>query len=545
MTRCVIYARFSSDMQSAASIDDQVRICTERAQREGWTVLRSYTDRAVSGASLIRPGVQALLADAEKDAFDIVLCEALDRMSRDQEGTAHVYKRLDFLGIRLETLSEGRISELHVGLSGTMNTLFLKELANKTRRGQRGVVESGRVAGGLSYGYEPVRELKADGTVTAGIRKVREDQASVVRRIFADYIAGLSAYQIARKLNAERVPGPRQQWVTSTILGNPRRRNGILNNELYIGKIVWNRQRFKKDPNTSKRVSRPNPPETWIRVDAPHLRIIDDATWDQAQAQLATRSGPEPLRYKRRPKHIFSGLIHCAACAGTYAISGGDNLQCSNYKNAGSCPNKRALTLGVLEAKVLDGLQEEMLSPEAVAAFVRQYHEGRRQARSTAEATRRHALKTLTDVRAKIKNVVAMVEDGAGKALGGRLRELEATEADLETTLATVSAPVIELQPNAVEVYRKQLEDLRLALNGGGAKRQAAIAIVRSMVTRVDIVAPAAPSPMEIVIYGDIEQILGFQNQTDREPKGARSVVLVAGTCSAQSRPHIIKRMRA
>lgn len=64
-----------------------------------------------------------------------MLTEALDRISRDQEGTAHVFKRLSFQNVRLETLSEAQISELHVGLSGGTNQLFLIELGKKTRRG--------------------------------------------------------------------------------------------------------------------------------------------------------------------------------------------------------------------------------------------------------------------------------------------------------------------------------------------------------------------------------------------------------------------------
>ena len=71
---------------------------------------------------------------------DIVIAEALDRLSRDQEDIARIYKRLSFAQVTLVTLAEGEINELHNGLKGTMNALFLKDLANKTRRGQRGRV---------------------------------------------------------------------------------------------------------------------------------------------------------------------------------------------------------------------------------------------------------------------------------------------------------------------------------------------------------------------------------------------------------------------
>jgi DNA invertase Pin-like site-specific DNA recombinase len=134
----VIYARYSSKLQRDASIEDQIRLCRERIEREGWQYRHAYTDRAVSGASTLRPAYQRLLEDARAGKFDIVVAESLDRLSRDQEDVAGLYKRLRFAGVRLFTLAEGEITELHVGLKGTMNALFLKDLADKTRRGLSG-----------------------------------------------------------------------------------------------------------------------------------------------------------------------------------------------------------------------------------------------------------------------------------------------------------------------------------------------------------------------------------------------------------------------
>ncbi|CAN5237353.1 hypothetical protein BH11PSE5_BH11PSE5_27090 [soil metagenome] len=132
MIRIALYARYSSDQQSAASIEDQLRICRERAIREGWHVVQTYQDAAISGASLfLRPGIQSLVQDAQAGRFDIVLAEALDRVSRDQADVATLYKHLQFARVPLVTLAEGEISELHVGLKGTMNALFLKDLAKK------------------------------------------------------------------------------------------------------------------------------------------------------------------------------------------------------------------------------------------------------------------------------------------------------------------------------------------------------------------------------------------------------------------------------
>ena len=139
--RAVIYARYSSDLQREASIEDQFRICRARAAAEGWTIVETYADLALSGSTRFRPRYQQMLTDARAGKFDIVLAEGLDRLSRDQENVAGLYKALQFSRVLLVTLADGVVSELHVGLKGTMNALFLKDLAAKTHRGMLGRIE--------------------------------------------------------------------------------------------------------------------------------------------------------------------------------------------------------------------------------------------------------------------------------------------------------------------------------------------------------------------------------------------------------------------
>ncbi|GLO71901.1 hypothetical protein MACH17_34180 [Phaeobacter inhibens] len=82
--RVAIYARYSSELQTDTSIEDQIRICQARADAEGWQVVECYTDHAISGENLFRPGIQALLSAAPTGKFDLVVSEALDRISRDR-----------------------------------------------------------------------------------------------------------------------------------------------------------------------------------------------------------------------------------------------------------------------------------------------------------------------------------------------------------------------------------------------------------------------------------------------------------------------------
>ena len=128
---------------------------------------------------ILRPGIQALLEDARRGVFEILVAEALDRVSRDQADVATLYKHLRFAGVTVVTLAEGEISEFHVGLKGTMNALFLRDLAAKTHRGLRGRVEQGRSGGGICYGYDVVKAVDGTGDPVRGERTVNEAEAEI------------------------------------------------------------------------------------------------------------------------------------------------------------------------------------------------------------------------------------------------------------------------------------------------------------------------------------------------------------------------------
>ena len=293
MPAVALYARYSSDLQNPCSIDDQLYLCREYAARQGWTVVGCYHDEAVSGAAIRgRNGAIRMLEDASAGRFDVVCAEALDRISRDQEDIAHVYKRLCFERIALNTVAEGQVNEMHIGLKGTMNAIFLKDLAEKTRRGQRGRIEKGRSGGGLAYGYDVVLADESG----AGARVINEDQARVVRRIFSNFADGMTPGAIADMLNSEGVRGSAgRPWGATTIRGHRVRATGILNNPLYRGELVWNRQSFVKDPVTGKRQARMNPEERSppIAVPVPCSSGISPSACDRARGGGGLVAGPD------------------------------------------------------------------------------------------------------------------------------------------------------------------------------------------------------------------------------------------------------------
>ena len=190
--RTAIYARYSSDKQRDASIEDQVHNCRARIEAEGWQLVNSFSDRAMSGATTLRPGYQKLLEEARQGRFDVIVAESLDRFSRDQEDVAGLYKILTFAGVKLITLAEGEITELHIGFKGTLNAIYLKDLAQKTHRGLAGRVRDGKSPGGRVYGYDIVRQLDDVGNPIRGIRTINDREAALVGRIFSEFAAGRS-----------------------------------------------------------------------------------------------------------------------------------------------------------------------------------------------------------------------------------------------------------------------------------------------------------------------------------------------------------------
>ena len=288
--KAVIYARFSTDLQNERSIEDQITLCRAYASRENINIIDVYEDRARSGGSIMGRGDLLRLLDQARDrSFDIVVVEALDRLSRDMEDLAGIHKRLSFLGIEIRAVHEGVVNTVLVGLRGLVGQLYREDNAHKVRRGLAGRIGQGLNAGGKAYGYAPSVGEK-------GKRIIVEAEAKIVRRIFEEYVAGRTPREIAYDLNNESISPPRgRSWNASTINGNMQRGTGIIQNELYAGRLVWNKVRMIKDPDTGKRLSRPNAKNGWQTADVPDLRIISQKLFDDAHSRKQARDyPPEP-----------------------------------------------------------------------------------------------------------------------------------------------------------------------------------------------------------------------------------------------------------
>ncbi len=538
--RAAIYARYSTDLQSDASIEDQHRLCLRLINGKGWQEARTYSDRGLSGALHLRPGYQQLLEDARHNAFDVVVAEGLDRISRDQEHIAGFFKQMRFQGIPIFTSSEGEICQMHIGLKGTMAAIFLEDLALKTHRGLEGRVRKGKSAGGVTYGYDVVRDICTDGSMTRGDRRINGDQAKIVQRIFLDYSHGLSPRTIATNLNEEGIPGPRATWGASTIYGNHQRGTGILNNELYIGRLVWNRQRFIKDPNNGKRQARLNPPEDWVIEDVSELRIVSDDLWNAVKARqektrnAAISDGIKKLGLTKRARHLFSGMLICGCCGGGVIQIGKQYYGCSSQKNKGTCNNKLTIKRDVLENRVLSGLKQHLLQPD----LIKEYHEAYLdEYKSLARANRdgrANAEKKLAKVRLNIENILEAIASGMLHAsMKEKLTSLESQKSQLENELQAIPEedPVL-LHPALSEKYQKQVANLTEALNDPCTKTEAT-SIIRSLISEIRLIPEDGKYAIELV--GELAGLLALgapQNEQSR-PEAARltlsSTVMVAG----------------
>jgi site-specific DNA recombinase len=514
MTKVALYARYSDELQSPTSIDDQLRICRERAKREGWQVVGEYTDRAITGSVMGRSGLQQLLADARQNKFDVVIAEALDRLSRDQEGTAHIYKRLKFSRVRIVTLSENEIGVMDVGLRGTMNQLFLTELGRKTHRGLEGRVLAGKSAGGLSYGYAMVRNIDASGTLIRGERVINEDEAKIVQRIFNEYRGGKSPRKIAFELNADGIPGPRgSEWAASTINGNRKRGTGILNNELYVGVLIWDRQTFERDPDTGKRIARMNTDDKTKRVEVPELRIIDQDLWDDVRAYQAKLDRKLTIGDKRRPPKLFSHLLKCGCCGGGMSIVAPNRYGCSTARNKGTCDNRITMSETDIEQRVLSALQTRLMDPALCEVFCEEYTRHLNTTRIAHNAARAQYERDLEKVERGIKKLIQSIKDGVpGVLLKDEAVELDRRKTELTAILSTSEEAPVLIHPKMGQRYNEQIRNLVASLHDTAHREKSAL-ILRKLIDKIVLAPNEDRSALTLDLIGDLAGILLMSNK--------------------------------
>jgi len=505
MKRCAIYARFSTDMQRATSLEDQIRNCRKFTQHMGWEVLGEhvYQDSAVSGFGVEhRPAYQRLVATAlsATPPFTVIVVDDLSRLSRDLVETLKLYRQLQRHGVELVAVADGiqtshQMAKLQITIKGLVNELYLDDLRDKTHRGLAGRALKGRSTGGRLFGYRT--SLRQDGAEWI----VFEPEAEVVRRILRMYADTMSLKGIAAKLNAEGLAFPakatrrgptRRGWAVSTI-------HTILANEKYIGRWVWNKTMFVKDPVTGRRSPVVRPKDDWIVEERPDLAIVDPELWKRVQERLhAVREAYGVHGAQKRPRgqapemyspHLLSGLIRCDVCGARITIQTSQRkkqgkvyrygrYRCSFHvaKGPAVCANGMSIRQDLLEARLLEKFRAG-LTADMIGYLVAATNEALRALHGAAPAE----ISTLIEERQRgereLANLVDFVAKGSVSSprLHEEIRTREQRLDELDEQLkrlhrGTVPAP-LQIDRTWVEGRLQGLNEL-LARDPAGARRE-------------------------------------------------------------------------
>ena len=396
--KCAVYARYSTNNQREASIEDQIRKCKDAAKSKGWVILDEhiYFDKAQTGTKINdRDAFKTMMriAMSGRCPFQRIIVDETSRIARNTKGALDIFSLLTFYGIHVYYVSQGidtasETAEEMITINGLIDSLYIRNLAKETHRGIEGRVLKGYSGGGKRYGYysEPVYNGKVDiyGNPQADgyILKINPQEAETIIRIFRLYgEKGISVKQIVNMLNKEikETGGPKSPggafWRISTILGSKKVFRGILNNELYIGKYYWNRLTSKQNPEDGKIKFFAKDQNKWIIIQKPELRIISDELWEKVKRRQKQLRDTYHGRYTKAQAayslNLITGMMTCSQCGGNVVIvSGGKwgKYGCSNNWNKGSavCSNNMKIKKADLEQLIVGSLNIDLKNDTAI-----------------------------------------------------------------------------------------------------------------------------------------------------------------------------------
>src|SRR5688572_1096669 len=489
-----IYARYSSTRQDERSIDDQVRRCREYLAQHGTDpdAAKVFADFAVSGASLDRPGFEAMMDAVNSGAIKAIVTEDMSRISRDFADSALIFKRLQFKQVPLVGVADGiDTSEKHAKLSFTVKSLvadlYLDDLRDKTLRGLEGRALAGFATGNVAYGYHTVPVTDEHGGIIGNRIEIHEREARIIVRIFKESSVGRSLETIAHGLNKDGIPSPRVGtrhkcfgWGGSTI-------RAILYNERYAGVWKFKERQWVKVPGTNKRQPRPRNASEVISQERPDLRIIERALWDEVQTRLANvkkrytnpgRCRHGELTYQRAP-YLFSGVLVCRECSAPMTMMGGLKYRyyrCTTNKTKGTCPNNRTVREDVARPKILGAIRERLLSPDGVAHTRRRIAEELRDYSKKLDAELRDRKERLKRTEEKMAGLVDFLASGErSQYVISTLRDLEQFAKQEREAIAAIEDAAREpLRLPSIEEVEAQVRqlDARLQQDPESAREQ-------------------------------------------------------------------------
>lgn len=411
MSNAVIYARYSSTMQTEQSIEGQLRDCYKLAKELNLTVINEYVDRALSGTSDNRPQFRKMISDSALGAFDTIITWKMDRFARNRTDSALYKKLLKDNGVKViyaaENIPEGNEGVILESVLEGLAEYYSLDLAQKTIRGKKESIRKGRHVGGtVLYGYklDPNKYYLIDETV-----------APIIRKIFNDYVSGIKATDIAKSLNRAGIRTKAGAEWTRIKIGQ------VLNNKKYTG--VYEGYEVKAE------------------VQIP--QIIDERTFNAAQKMLSSNKKAGG-RNKSKYKYLLSGKIKCGKCGGSmcgnYASVNKktNEIRCyysCNAKKENKGCDAKSIQRDLVESLVLKHTMQIILQEDFINKIADKIIQlNSQQDESIAFVKSLEVEKE--EIKKKIDNIMEAIEDGiASKRMKERLADLEKREEQIEEQL--------------------------------------------------------------------------------------------------------------
>jgi site-specific DNA recombinase len=427
MTSAAIYARVSSARQKKdQTIGSQTAALRQHAEQSRLEVPEEWVfeDEGHSGATLVRPGLEALRDLAAQGCLDVVLCYSPDRLARKFAYQALLIEEFTRSGVRVEFVKGPRgdspEDQLMVQFQGMFAEYEKAQLAERYRRGKayRARAGSVNVLSGAPFGYRYLRKNEHAGAVY----EVVEDEAALVTEMFRRYADdGASIADLARWLTSRGVltRTGKTRWDRSVIWG-------MLRNPAYAGAAVFGKtqvlqespglnRRARLEGRTTPRASRTvdRPRGQWTQIPVP--AIVSTGTFERAQQRLADNK-----RYASRNTKVPSllqGLAACSACGyGYYRTStrttnkkiyyyrclGSDDYR---YEGGRVCGNK-PVRADYLDTVVWDHITGLLADPALIRAEISK----RLDAARTSDPVTRQRQRLQTEQAKAATAITAMIE---------------------------------------------------------------------------------------------------------------------------------------
>lgn len=423
MKTAVIYARYSSDSQTEQSIEGQLRVCEEYAQKNNILILNTYIDRAMTGTNDNRPDFQRMLKDSNRHEWNYVLVYKLDRFSRNKyESTIHkrtlknngvkVLSAMENIpdtpeGIILESLLEG------------MNQYYSAELSQKVRRGMKETRLKGNFTGGyLIYGYN-VENRKV---------VINESQAEVVRYIFEQYSLGVYVKDIIKSLTAKGIYNHGKPFARNTVYN-------ILKSEKYSGI-------YRHDGEVFENI---------------YPQIVPTEVYERVRAKI------DENKYGKRSVEVVYLLrqkMKCGYCGMPISAETGTSkngqvkryYKCLGRKRGSDC-KKSMIGKDFLENLIVSTTVEELSRPQVMNALVKGLLDIQEQ-QSNGTPILKMLTKEKRQTENAINNIMTAIENGViTNTTTRRLKELEEQQESLERQI------LIERSKTAVKLSESDMRE--------------------------------------------------------------------------------------